>query len=784
MEDANDIFEMGGDSSDNNDDVYDMNNNGRDGIRIDHEMTLGDAGSGDGDGDVGAVGDDVPVVGGDFEDDDPFNDSAGPDLFEKMMNDSAAFKTNTNSLLHGSVNSLGDQQSNTTNPYINVSGSSFPSGTSSRNASGGGGNNDNMFLEPNTTMDTNEIVDLNPEALLAELDGMEPTQSTLWDQSDSTAQQISMGGFNRQQQYQQQQQQQQFLFRQPNNSSMNQQACTLLNSGRISNFSSGSGLGGSSSISGGFPMQSAGIRPTTALDAAPLNIALGGGLLSRGGASVFSDQGSSSSFQRKGSNPSLYSYNRKGSNPSLHNFNPKANAVFRASKSTSRGFKSSKSEGLLARAMKAKYGSSSQLSSFNMNAELAAAAIAQNSRGSLASVNAGGAGAVASRGTTGAQNATWGPHGSEGGGGRLSRAEGSTSSIQRLLLSHTSNSISSKMSKMTTSESTSALFREKLKLGSSGSRSSMHDLLRQSRKQSKTQSMLRQSSAQSLMRQTSAQSLQNPSGKVDVSSLLRPQHVNSRKSFNRISGMQHENSITGGMNASFDMPTNNSSMLTGQQQQQQQLGGSSFETLLHQSCRLYPTTNAVVESALRVDPDAVRRPVATSTGSGQSKNMYGYPINVALTHGASIEVLKMLVEAGPDVLVKKDGTDGSGSLGIALTAKWDMPVVDLLLSANQECASVADRRGNYPLHFAVSSGSSLAIVKRVLMAYPQAQEMRNFHSQTPLEIAQRSTRVGEDVVGFLQATALSFDGTNGNNNRRSQANLEDGLDDIMKTNFE
>jgi hypothetical protein len=252
---------------------------------------------------------------------------------------------------------------------------------------------------------------------------------------------------------------------------------------------------------------------------------------------------------------------------------------------------------------------------------------------------------------------------------------------------------------------------------------------------------------------------------------------------NRLTGLGSQSdfgSISGRANASFDMPTVGSTMLTGQHQYDQASIGTNVETLLHQSCRLYPTTNAVVESALRVDPDAVRRPV-----SGEGKNSYGYPINVALSHRASVEVLAMLVNAGPDVLVKKDGSEGSGSLGIALAANWDLNVIDLLLNANRECASVADRRGNYPLHIAVSAGLPLTTVKRVLIAYPQAQEMRNFHSQTPLEIAQRSMRVGEDVLGFLQATALTLqhDSLGGNLRRRAQGNLEEGLDDIMETNF-
>jgi hypothetical protein len=210
------------------------------------------------------------------------------------------------------------------------------------------------------------------------------------------------------------------------------------------------------------------------------------------------------------------------------------------------------------------------------------------------------------------------------------------------------------------------------------------------------------------------------------------------------------------------------------------------ESLLHQSCRLYPTTDAVVESALRIDPDAVRRAVATAVEQGDSKkpgNVYGYPINVALTHGGSTGVLKMLAEAGPEVLIQKDGTDGSGSLGIALSTKCPLEVVNLLVQANPNCARVADRRGNYPLHIAVSQGLSLSIVRRIFAVYPKAQEMRNFHSNTPLDIAQRSTRCPEEVMNFLQSSAYSKLENYADHIDQNPGNLEDDLDDIMTTNL-
>ena len=207
-------------------------------------------------------------------------------------------------------------------------------------------------------------------------------------------------------------------------------------------------------------------------------------------------------------------------------------------------------------------------------------------------------------------------------------------------------------------------------------------------------------------------------------------------------------------------------------------------SLLHQSCRLYPTTTAVVQSALRIDPDAVRNPITPPLEKGKSKkvqNTYGYPINVALSHGGSLEVLKMLADAAPEVLLKKDGSDGSGSLSVALTAKCDQSVIIMLLRSNRECIKVADRRGNYPLHVAANYGAYFGIVRKLYKLYPAALQMKNFHSETPLDIAQRSTRCSEEVMNFLQTAA--FSSLESAANRMEALDLEDGLDDIMEANL-
>mmetsp|Transcript_27152 Transcript_27152/g.50895 ORF Transcript_27152/g.50895 Transcript_27152/m.50895 type:complete len:648 (-) Transcript_27152:1256-3199(-) len=609
---------------------------------------------------------------------DPFNDSAGPDLFEKLMEDSAL----------KSVKSSGSLASN--NSFVNNSSANnimFDSGLNAEDLL-----HSALNKSENSLLNANDMETDNNNNLLK---AGSSAQNQPWDIAPSLSAVKSSNELPSDW----------FQSKQPPATSMNA-------------FGAG-----------------------TALDAAPLNISLGG----MGG----DNSGFSSSMRRKGSNVQLNSL--------------KMSSVHKASKSSS-GFKSSKSEGLLARALKARYNSSGQLhSAYSVNAEQAAAIAQASSRGGSnallnhsPSLNAVG---------SGAKNASW----------RAPDRTSSSSMIQQMLLNRNRSS-----SKLQSCDSTTAMFSAKLKLGPSKSKSSMQDLLRLSRKQSKTQSMLRQSSAQSLAKQTSSTSLRESSGKVDVSSLLPPEHANARRGLGSSLGMPNGRTGLAGGHANATFPANNYSSNAS--------AGANMETesLLHQSCRLYPTTDTVVELALKTEPDSVRKAVATAVEQGSSKkpsSIYGYPINVALTHGASMGVLRMLAQAGPDVLVQKDGTDGSGSLGVALSAKCGLDVVNLLIQVNPECARVADRRGNYPLHVAVSQGLSLQIVKRIFSVYPKAQDMRNFHSNTPLDIAQRSTRCPEEVMNFLQSSAYSKLENFADHIDQNPGNLEEGLDDIMQTNL-
>lgn len=204
----------------------------------------------------------------------------------------------------------------------------------------------------------------------------------------------------------------------------------------------------------------------------------------------------------------------------------------------------------------------------------------------------------------------------------------------------------------------------------------------------------------------------------------------------------------------------------------------SVDSLLHNSCKLYPTNLDIVRSALFFDPEAIRRQVHLAPKHDASQQQQQqqqqpqaeppakkpklankdcvYPINIAICHDANKAVLELLAKAGPDVLVQKDGPWEASSLDIALQAECDMGILKTLLSANPQQVQVCDRKNGYPLHTAVSRPSvSLDVVKLVYKAYPEALHKPNVRGDTPVQVAEHNISCDEEIVNYLQEQAYA-----------------------------
>jgi len=173
-------------------------------------------------------------------------------------------------------------------------------------------------------------------------------------------------------------------------------------------------------------------------------------------------------------------------------------------------------------------------------------------------------------------------------------------------------------------------------------------------------------------------------------------------------------------------------------------------SLLHTACKLHPTVLAIVKRVLDSDPSAIRQPTQ------RQRHEYSYPINIALKHQASADVIQLLAQQAPDVLLRPDGPIQTASLGIALQENVGLDVIDVLLRANPDCARTSDRHQNLPLHLAVRSPQvTWELIQRIHQTYPDALFERNFRNETPLDVAVRSPFCPDAIVDGLRRLSYS-----------------------------
>jgi hypothetical protein len=190
-------------------------------------------------------------------------------------------------------------------------------------------------------------------------------------------------------------------------------------------------------------------------------------------------------------------------------------------------------------------------------------------------------------------------------------------------------------------------------------------------------------------------------------------------------------------------------------------------SLLHQACYLYPSTLAVVNSALGVDKANLRRRVATpappgtATTTNDSDNgpnkrqkrpdSFSLPLHIAVDRDGSLEVLRALAEASPDVVAMTDGPVSCNAISAHLYKKYhNLGIISMLIKANPEAVKVPDRYKHTCLHVACAQGAPLEIVELIYTSYPDALQIENFHGQRPLEVAERTGICPLNVIDFIQ----------------------------------
>jgi len=206
------------------------------------------------------------------------------------------------------------------------------------------------------------------------------------------------------------------------------------------------------------------------------------------------------------------------------------------------------------------------------------------------------------------------------------------------------------------------------------------------------------------------------------------------------------------------------------------------DTALHRACQVFPRRVQMVEAALKLDPSAIQRKAFIQNIPSQTRKLqdalykslpeghrrpkppsstpepFQLPINIALHHNASLQVLDLLVKADPSQLSKPDGIHGINSLCLALD-RWpnDVARLGLLLVSNPDCIkTVCGFHELTPLHIACRNGASLKVIRQLVRMYPAALLKKSAEGLLPRDMVQQrmdlqpaATKKGRDCVFIL-----------------------------------
>ena len=160
------------------------------------------------------------------------------------------------------------------------------------------------------------------------------------------------------------------------------------------------------------------------------------------------------------------------------------------------------------------------------------------------------------------------------------------------------------------------------------------------------------------------------------------------------------------------------------------IGASHLKMTIHDACRLCPRKVQIVRELLLQDPADVLRPMNCPMCG------YNYPLHIAICRNASLDVLKLLVEAGPSILVQEDGPSRHTPLSLAL-AMFPQRVelhTFLLASDKRSVRLSSSKTQSLPLHVACQHGAPTETLVMLILEYPDSSTMKNIRGQTPRDI--------------------------------------------------
>jgi len=140
-------------------------------------------------------------------------------------------------------------------------------------------------------------------------------------------------------------------------------------------------------------------------------------------------------------------------------------------------------------------------------------------------------------------------------------------------------------------------------------------------------------------------------------------------------------------------------------------------------------------------------------GDARKKNDRGnLPLHSAASFRAPVEVIEGLLEAYPEAA---SITNNYGNLALHFTAwkKGPLDCMKLLLQVFPEGAAQKNNHGNLPLHYAAHYNAPIEVVEALYHAYPEGARQKNNDSNTPLDLAV-ADGASNNVVALLQGKSV------------------------------
>lgn len=134
-----------------------------------------------------------------------------------------------------------------------------------------------------------------------------------------------------------------------------------------------------------------------------------------------------------------------------------------------------------------------------------------------------------------------------------------------------------------------------------------------------------------------------------------------------------------------------------------------------------------------------------------------YPLHMAIAAKANKTVVEMLMHEAPDVL-RMTNKFGQTPLHVAIEVDADTEIVELLLNTREdlEALTMPDKvHGNLPLHLAAIHGCRDGVAVLLLTEYSAGVRVKNNDGKTPLDLAREYDHCSPDFIHLLERESVS-----------------------------